>query len=123
MISDEFKAIKEGAFGTFYDYSRNHTMNETMEKLFAENMRENAGKIIEYIQNYGFFEFERTEVKSGDVITFFSNPLGLDNLYWQELKSKASYIGGFKNCSCGNFWIEQFYLLPNGCFYNQDKKK
>ncbi|MGN0634174.1 MAG: SUKH-3 domain-containing protein [Oscillospiraceae bacterium] len=127
MISDEFKLIKKGTLGTFYDYSRNHTIEETMEKLALENMIENTGKVIEYIQNYGFFEFERTENKSGDIIRFYSNPLSYINPYWEEFNNKAFYIGKYTNSSCGNrpdiSWIEQFYMLSDGSFYNQDKIK
>lgn len=120
MISNIYNAMKKGEYGTFYDHSKNHTLEETIKKLTYEEMFDQSEEIIKYVQNYGFFDFVRMEKTSHDVIQFVSQPLFMENPYCKETKCKISYLGGCKNCSCNNFWIEQFYLLPNGMICNQN---
>lgn len=122
MISNIYNAMKKGEWGEFYDHSKNHTLEETIKKLTSEEMLDQSEEIIKYVQNYGFFDFVRIEKTSHDVIHFVSQPLCMNNPYHEESRCKISYLGGYKNCSCNNFWIEQFYLLPNGMICNQDKK-
>lgn len=125
MFWKEFDKLKQ--MSNFYDYSTNHKIDEAKQIIIDEGMNEFSDNIIRFISNYGFFEFERTENKSGDTIRFYSNPLGYINPYWEEYNNKVFYIGKYTNSSCGNrpavSWIEQFYMLSDGSFYNQNKVK
>lgn len=124
MSSDIFISIKNGCYGEYYDYSDNHCSDDVMKKLSDKKMLDHPERMIDYINKFGYFELYRTECHSGDEIRFYSNPLGSEPLYWTEYQcTTAAYIGGFKNCSCNNTWIEQFYMNSDGKIFNQNKKQ
>lgn len=57
----------------------------------------------------------------------FFSPLNNPTKYWSEFGQKAVFIGTIVNSDCRNTrddnTIESAYLLNDGCYYNQSKKK
>ena len=84
-------------------------------------------KILDYISEYGSFNFSKQENSSGDMLEFYSRPLRFCNPVWGEFGERVAFIGGFRNCSCSfcgkqeSFFIEAFYMNSSGEIYNQHK--
>ncbi|MDE6672193.1 MAG: SUKH-3 domain-containing protein [Ruminococcus sp.] len=126
--------IKE--FNDFKKSSAYHTflmakpLEKVLEKAEAKMIEKNikcGDKVLEFIKTYGKFYSERIEKISGDTITFNCSPVDNYCPFWEEFQEVAVYIGSFRNISCGDTYttsaIERFYMLSDGAFYNQDKKK
>ncbi|SFC08224.1 SUKH-3 immunity protein [Ruminococcus albus] len=84
-------------------------------------------KIIELVKEYGNFYIDRIEQGSGDRLRFYFEPLINPTKYWSEFDQNAVSIGRIVNSDCRNsindYTIESAYLLNDGCYYNQSKKK
>ena len=84
-------------------------------------------KILDYISDYGSFNFSKQEKQSGDEIEFYSRPLRFCNPYLDEFGERVAFIGGYRNCSCSfcgrqtTFFIEAFYMNSAGLIINQNQ--
>ena len=97
----------------------------TLKRLdFKSTLRK---RILDYISEYGSFNFSKQESRSGDVIEFYSRPLRFYNPYSDEFSERFAFIGGYRNCSCSfcgrqeTFFIEAFYMDSAGSIFNQHK--
>ena len=84
-------------------------------------------KVIELVKEYGNFYIDRFEHNSGDRLRFYFKPFINPIKYWSEFDQYAVSIGRIVNSDCRNsnkdYTIESAYLLYDGCYYNQSKKK
>ena len=122
MTREEFEKFKENHVFYVYDIDLDKLLKDIEEESIRDNFNEqfkkaDMDKFIEFIRDYGSFSFRRTEKISGDVIEFGTIPFFF---YWKDLKQIAFHIGEFENSSG---YIEHFYMLEDGSFYNYDRKK
>ncbi|SEK24291.1 SUKH-3 domain-containing protein [Ruminococcus albus] len=122
---------------TFYDIKNdpgfrtvNGTLEHQLEDCNSRIMNESitfGDKIIELVKKYGEFYIDRIEHDSGDRLRFYFMPFFNPCKYWSEFDQKAVFIGTIVNSDCRGFLdgntIESAYLLNDGCYYNQSKKK
>lgn len=123
-----FKKIKELYVPVFSKISSEEQVNEakdTFKRLdFKATLR---NKMLNYISEYGSFNFSKQEFQSGDVIEFYSRPLQFYNPYLEEFGERVAFIGGYRNCSCSfcgrqtTFFIEAFYMNSAGVIINQNQ--
>lgn len=76
-------------------------------------------KIIHFFEDMVLTSFDRTEEKSGDILTvhmFYYHGVN----YWQDIGCMVSCCGWIDNCSA--YKIEEFYISEQGKFYNQNHK-
>lgn|GEM_PF-6907327 len=128
MNDNAFNRIKELFVPVSSKASLEEQVNEakdTFKRLdFNAALRH---KILDYISEYGSFNFSKQENKSGDVIEFYSRPLRFCNPYLDEFGERVAFIGGFRNCSCSfcgrqeTFFIEAFYMNSVGLIINQNQ--
>lgn len=110
------------------------TINGTLEHQL-ENCKERISddcltvgeKVMELVKEYGNFYIDRIEHGSSDRLRFYFMPCFNSTKYWSEFDQYAVFIGTIVNSDCRNFsddyTIESAYLLNDGCYYNQSKKK
>lgn len=123
-----FNKIKELYVPVFSKTSSEEQVNEakdTFKRLdFKATLR---NKMLNYISEYGSFNFSKQEFQSGDVIEFYSRPLQFCNPYLEEFGERVAFIGGYRNCSCSfcgrqtTFFIEAFYMNSAGVIINQNQ--
>ena len=128
MTREEFNDLKKSsAYHTFLMAKPLEKVLEKAETKIIEKNIKCGDKVLEFIKIYGKFYFERIEKNSGDTITFSCSPIDNYCPFWEEFNETAAFIGDFINSSCGDSYkiesIEKFYMLSDGAFYNQDKKK
>lgn len=121
MDNNAFNKIKDLYAPVFLKVSPEEQINEakdTFKRLdFKAPLRD---KILDYISEYGSFNFSKQESQSGDVIEFHSRPLRFCNPYLDEFGERVAFIGGYRNCSCSfcgrqtTFFIEAFYMNSAG---------
>ncbi|SDA31264.1 SUKH-3 immunity protein [Ruminococcus sp. YE71] len=120
---DEIK--KHPGFSGYYEYKDKHI--KKCEEQIIEQGISTGDQIMELVKKYGYFHIDRYEAVSGDRLRFFFMPFSNPCPYWDEFGQKAVFIGTIVNSDCGNFkdknTIESAYLLDDGCYYNQSKKK
>lgn len=128
MTIKEFNDFKKSS--AYHTFLMAKPLEKVLEKAEAKMIEKNikcGDKVLEFIKTYGKFYSERIEKISGDTITFNCSPVDNYCPFWEEFQEVAVYIGCFRNISCGNSYknesIEKFYMLSDGAFYNQDKKK
>ena len=128
MTIKEFNDFKKSP--EYHTFLMAKPLEKVLEKAETKIIEKNikcGDKVLEFIKIYGKFYFERIEKNSGDSITFSCSPVDNYCPFWEEFQEVAVYIGCFRNISCGNSYknesIEKFYMLSDGAFYNQDKKK
>ncbi|SFB79480.1 SUKH-3 domain-containing protein [Ruminococcus albus] len=109
----------------------NGTLEHQLEDCNSRIMNESitfGDKIIELVKKYGEFYIDRIEHDSGDRLRFYFEPLFNPTKYWSEFDQYAVFIGSIINSDCKYYNgdpspIESAYLLNDGCYYNQSKKK
>lgn len=124
MTREEFEKFKENHNIYTWDYDLEKFLKKAEEVSVEDNFNEQFKRaemknIIDFFNDYGRFYFQRTEKKSGDVISFHITPLECC-YYWKDFKQIVFYIGNVENTS-GE--IENFYMLEDGSFYNYNRKK
>ena len=122
---------------TFNDIKNNsgfRTINGTLEhqlencqKRISDDCLTVGEMVMELVKEYGNFYIDRIEQGSGDRLRFYFMPFFNPCKYWSEFDQKAVFIGTIVNSDCRGFLdgntIESAYLLNDGCYYNQSKKK
>lgn len=120
MTRQEFlKYVEERTDPPYFEqkpYSR-----ENFAGYLNDPRRDNGSsqKIIRFFEDMVLTLFDRTEEKSGDILTvhmFYYHGVN----YWQDIGCMVGYCGWISNCSTRG--IEQFYISEQGKFYNQDHK-
>lgn len=124
MTRDEFKKFKEIHHAIEFKYNLEELLKNAEEISVKNNFKRQFKKaemnnIIDFVREYGRFDFERTEKKSGDVINFEIKPL-CTCCYWKDFNQIAFRIGWVNNSSGV---IECLNMLEDGSFYNYDRKK
>lgn len=110
------------------------TINGTLEhqlkdckKRISDDCLTVGEMVMELVKEYGNFYIDRIEQGSGDRFRFYFMPCFNPNVYWSEFAQNAVFIGTIVNSDCkyygGSSAIENAYLLNDGCYYNQSKKK
>lgn len=103
-----------------------HQLEECKARIISDGIPI-GDKVIELVEKYGNFYIDRYEHNSGDRLRFYFMPLVNPSKYWSEFNQNAIFIGAIVNSDCSNFsddnTIESAYLLIDGCYYNQFKKK
>ena len=124
MIS--FNDIKNDPGFINDDRSIEQLLRSYEEKIKEQNIS-TSEKIIELVKEYGNFHIDRIEKSSGDRLRFFFMPLLNPAKYWPEFDQYAVFIGTVANSDCRGFsdtgTIESAYMLNDGCYYNQSKRK
>ena len=114
MNAFSFNKIKELYVPVFSKTSLEEQVNEakdTFKRLdFKATLR---NQILNYISEYGSFNFSKQEFQSGDVIEFYSRPLKFCNPYLEEFGERVAFIGGFRNCSCSFCGRQETFLLQD----------
>lgn len=124
MTKEEFKKFKEIHHAIEFKYNLEELLKNAEEVSVKNNFKRQFKKaemnnIIDFVREYGKFDFKRTEKKSGDVINFEIRPL-CTCCYWKDFNQIAFRIGWVENSSG---IIECLNMLEDGSFYNYDRKK
>lgn len=124
MTKEEFEKFKEIHHAIEFEYDLEERLKNAETKSIRDNFKRQFKKaemnnIIDFLREYGRFDFKRTEKKSGDVINFEINPL-CSCFYWKDFKQIAFLIGWVENSSG---IIECLLMLEDGSFYNYNRKK
>ena len=123
MIS--FDNIKNDPYFRAINATAAHQLNNC--KIINDRCIAVGEKVMGLIEEYGNFYIDRYEHESGDRLRFYFRPCYKPNVYWSEFDQYAVFIGTIINSDCklynDNLTIESAYLLNDGCYYNQSKKK